>query len=84
MRSVTPLPEVYPGETGDKVTCDVCGETVDLVDAMAERTDAITEQTHRVHRACTDEGVRRWNRENRPTDTPLQADRTGWNWSSSI
>lgn len=79
------MPSVYPGEErGEPVVCPVCDDVIHLLDAYTEREDALTGQSARVHRACTDEGARRWCRENRPKESPLAADRTGWNWVSKI
>lgn len=85
MRTVTPIPEVYDTDTaGEAVTCMVCDQQISIVDAAAERKDHVTGDFGRVHRACTKEGVERWNRENRPTDSPLAAEREKWTWATTI
>lgn len=85
MNSVSPMPAVYGGETeGESVVCPVCDEEIHLIDAYSERKDASSGEFMRVHRACTEEGVKRWNRENRPLTDPLTADRARWSWSPTV
>lgn len=85
MKSCTPIPTVYDTETeGEPPQCMVCNGEIHIIDTVTERTDATTGDFGRVHRACTAEGVRRWNRENRPQETPLAADRAEWSWSSCL
>lgn len=63
--------------------CFVCGGRLRLSDPCADRLvredgDA---KVARGHRACLAEGVARWNRLNRPYDSPLEASRRdGWSW----
>lgn len=65
-------------------TCFVCGRRLRLSDPTADRRVLLNDGTisvERGHRACLKEGVERWNRENRPHTSPLDASRReGWSW----
>lgn len=68
-------------ESGEPVECHICGEEIDMLDAVVERAKGPKGYLCRVHRACTKDGVERWNRENRPEKDPLRAERNlGWEW----
>jgi hypothetical protein len=61
--------------------CAICGRRLlpdDAVTSRRMRTAAASAAATRVagyywcHVACTDDGVKRWNRQNRPMDDPLE------------
>lgn len=55
--------------------CLICGDPIGVTEPRDHRTDAATGVAGAVHRACTRQGIRRWNRENRPHGGPLEAAR---------
>lgn len=67
---------------GDPQKCQVCGHALRVTDAVL--TNVHDGKKGMVHRACTADGVERWNREGRPHATPLgTARRERWTWADA-
>lgn len=66
----------------DPAICQVCNLALRATDAVL--TNVHDGERGMVHRACTADGVERWNRANRPHGSPLEAARRdGWRWADA-
>lgn len=66
----------------DPAVCQVCSQALRVSDAIV--TNVHDGEKGLVHRACTVDGVERWQRAGRPHSTPLEsARREGWRWADS-
>lgn len=76
--------QAYEPRLRGKTDCEHCNEPILPGDAVTKVPPLETTYTHTeklVHVACTKQGVERWNRLNRPYQSPLlwdRADRPKW------